>query len=173
MSYVEFLAGHHDRKGFDCGKEPLNRFIREQARQNADRNLGVTHVVVPQPGSPQVLGYFTLVTRQVESDFLPRPHKLPRGPVGVALLGRLAVNLRSQKQCLGRRMLLRAMSEVEHISRSIGIHALVLDVLDEAARAWYLGLDLGLQPLPEQPDRLFVPVAYIRQLDLGPLGPQL
>ena len=50
---------------------------------------------------------------------------------------------------------------------------LVLDVLDETAWAWYLGLDLGFQPLPEQPDRLFVPVAYIRLLDFGPLGPQL
>lgn len=70
-------------------------------------------------------------------------------------------------------MLLRAMSQVEHVSCNIGIHALVLDVLDNEARAWYLGQDLGIQPLPDQPDRLFVPVSYIRQLDLGPLGSRL
>ena len=173
MSYVEFLAAHHDRKSFDCGKEPLNRFIRTQAQQNADRDLGVTHVVVTEVGDAQILGYFTLVTRQIESASLPRPNKLPAGPIGVALLGRLAVDLRSQKQRLGVRMLLRAMSEVEHIARTIGIHALVLDVLDELARIWYLGLDLGFRPLPEQTDRLFVPVSYIRQLELGPLTPEL
>lgn len=173
MSFVEFLAAYHDRKGFDCGKEPLNRFLREQARQNADRNLGVTQVVVPEPERSEILGYFTLVTRQIESDQLPQSRKLPAGPIGVALLGRLAVDLRFQKRRLGLRMLLRAMSEVDHIARRIGLHALVLDVFDEAARAWYLSLDLGLRPLPEQPGRLFVPVAYIRQLDLGPLGPEL
>lgn len=172
MSYLELLATHHDRKGFDCGKESLNRFLREQARQNANRDLGVTHVVVPLPGSSQILSYFTLVTRQVESKVLPR-HKLPPGPIGVVLLGRLAVDRRFQRQRLGQRMLLRAMSQVEHVSRNIGIHALVLDVLDHEARVWYLGQDLGFQPLPDQPDRLFVPVSYIRQLDLGPLGNRL
>lgn len=171
MSFVEFLAGQHDRKAFDCGKEPLNRFIREQARQNADRDLGITHVVVQQPGSSPIMGYFTLVTRIVESQDLPR--KLPKGPIGVVLLGRLAVDLRYQKQRLGQRMLLRAMSEVEHVARTVGIHALILDVIDQAALQWYLGLNFGLQPLPDQPNRLFIPVAFIRQLGLGPLGPQL
>lgn len=27
MSFVELLGPHHDRASFDCGKEPLNRFI--------------------------------------------------------------------------------------------------------------------------------------------------
>lgn len=173
MSYVEFLAGHHDRKSFDCGKEPLNRFLREQARQNPKRDIGITHVDVPEPGSPRILGYFTLVTRQIESGSLPRPHKLPTGPIGVALLARLAVDATSQRQRLGVRLLLRAMSEVEHVSRTVGLHALVLDVLDDSARNWYLGLDLGFKPLPEQPDRLFVPVSYLRLLELGPLSREL
>jgi len=174
MSYVEPLGPHHDRVSFDCGKEPLNRFLRESARQNADRHLGVTHVVVPEPGSSQLLGYFTLVTRSVESASLPRQSKkLPPGPLGVALLGRLAVDKSGQGQRLGSRMLLRAMAEVEMASRTLGIYALVLDAKDEQALQWYLRLDFGLQAFPENPSRLFVPMSFIKQLKLGPLTARL
>ena len=168
MSFVEFLGPHHDRASFDCGKEPLNRFIREQARQNADRYLGATHVVVGNPGDGTIQGYFTLVTRTVGSvDFPPTKPKLPQGPIGVVLLGRLAVDQRHQRQRLGQRMLLRAMAEVTRAAQHVGIFALILDTIDEEARQWYLGLDFGLQPFPEQTTRLYVPVSFLQQLDFG------
>lgn len=173
MSYVERLAAHHDRASFDCGKAPLNRFIQQQARQNADRHLGVTHVVVEEPGASEVQGYFTLVTSTVESAEVPSAKKLPRGPIGVILLGRLAVDLKFQGQRLGQRMLLRAMAEVNRAAQSIGIYAMVLDTIDEAAKQWYLGLDFGFQEFPDHPDRLFVPVRFLEQLDFGPLTEHL
>lgn len=168
MSFVELLGPHHDRASFDCGKEPLNRFIREQARQNADRYLGATHVVVGNSGDVAIQGYFTLVTRTVESvDFPSGKPRLPRGPIGVVLLARLAVDQRYQRQRLGQRMLLRAMAEVTRAAQHVGIFALILDTIDEQARQWYLGLDFGLQPFPEQPTRLYVPVSFLQQLDFG------
>jgi GNAT superfamily N-acetyltransferase len=174
LSYVELLGPHHDRAAFDCGKEALNRFLRQQARQNADRHLGVTQVVVKAPGEAQIQGYFTLVTRTVEAETVPAASKkLPRGPIGVILLGRLAVDSQFHGQGLGKRMLLRAMAEVERTSRTVGVFALVLDVIDEEAKAWYLGLDFGFQVFPSDPARLFVPVAFLRQLDFGPIGNEL
>lgn len=172
MSFVEFLGPDHDRRSFDCGKEPLNRFLREQARQNADRFLGATQVVVPELGTSTIQGYFTLVTRTVEGPSLPEK-RVPRGPVGVVLLGQLAVDLRHQGFGLGKRMLLRAMAETEHAARRVGLYALVLDALDPETLDWYLNLDFGLKPLPDHPMRLYVPVRFIRQLDLGPLSHQL
>ena len=71
MPVVELLQGYHDRQTFSCGNAALDEFLRRQARQNADRNLGVTHVVVASPGAPRVLGYYTLVTRTVESAVIP------------------------------------------------------------------------------------------------------
>lgn len=173
MSYVEVLAAHHDRLSFDCGKDTLNRFLKEQAKQNADRHLGVTKVIVESPGAALVQGYFTLVTRTVEAEQITAKKKLPRGPIGVILLGRLAVDVSLHSKGLGRRILLRAMAEVELASRSIGVHSLVLDVIDEQAKAWYLGVDFGFKPFPEDPDRLFVPTAFLQQLDFGTLGPEL
>lgn len=134
----------------------------------------MTYVVVPTPGSSEIQGYFTLVTRTVESQQLPTPKKkLPAGPIGVVLLGRLAVDRRFHGQKLGQRMLLRAMAQVEHAGKQVGVYALVLDTLDEQARDWYLSLDFGFVPLPEQPERLFVSLAFIQQLGLGPLTDRL
>lgn len=171
-SYVEFLGPHHDRKSFDCGREPLNRFLHERARQNADRFLGATQVVVPQPGASRIQGYFTLVTRTVEGPSLPEK-RVPPGPIGVVLLGQLAVDRRHQGQGLGPRMLLRAMAETEQAASRVGLYALVLDALDAEALVWYLSLGFGLTPLPDHPMRLYVPVSFIRQLNLGPLTPEL
>ncbi len=166
MPLVELLQAHHDRKSFDCGKPPLNEFLQKQARQNADRNVGVTHVVVPEAGSLRILGYYTVVTRTIESALVPDNKRLPRGPLGVVLLGRLAVDKSAQGQGLGKRMLLRAIRQTEQAAREIGIYALVLDALDEEARVWYLRLNFGFEALSDDPNHLFLPVSVIRQLGL-------
>ena len=165
MSVVELLQSHHDRKSFDCGKPELNGFLQRQARQNADRNLGVTHVVVRAAGSFRILGFYTLVTRTIERALIPT-NSLPGGPIGVVLLGRLAVDLSFRRQGLGREMLLRALRQTEEASRVIGIYALVLDALDDDARQWYQSLAWGFQSLHDDPRHLFIPISTIRQLDL-------
>jgi hypothetical protein len=70
-------------------------------------------------------------------------------------------------------MLLRAMSQVEHASRTIGIHALVLDTLNNDAKRWYQSLDFGFQEIPGKSERLFVSTAFIRSLELGELTYEL
>jgi GNAT superfamily N-acetyltransferase len=165
MPVVELLQGYHDRQTFSCGNTALDEFLRRQARQNADRNLGVTHVVVASPGASHVVGYYTLVTRTVESVVVPSKG-LPHGPIGVVLLGRLAVDQGYQRQGIGRLMLMRALRQTEEASRVMGIYALVLDAVDDAAREWYLGLGWGFQSLLDDSRHLFLPVAVIRKLGL-------
>lgn len=166
MPVIELLQGRHDRKKFDCGKPPLNDFLQRQARQNADRNVGVTHVVVPNTGSEQILGYYTLVTRTIESSQVVDNKNLPRGELGVILLGRLAVDKSAQGQGLGRRMLLRAIRQTEQASREVGVFGLVLDALDNEARGWYLHLEFGFKSLSDDPNHLILPISVIRQLEL-------
>jgi hypothetical protein len=45
--------------------------------------------------------------------------------------------------------------------------------MDEDARSWYLGLSIGFAPVLDDPNRLYVPMAYIRQFALEPIGPEL
>lgn len=162
----EILASHHDRAAFDCGEESLNSFLKRQARQNASRNLGVTHVVVPSPGASQIWGYYTLLVRSVERDVWPRSNKFPPDGVGVALLGRLAVDKSGQGQGLGTLMLLRAIEQTERAARDLGIYALVVHAPNDQARDWYVGLGFGFEELLDNPHHLYLPIETIRQSGL-------
>jgi GNAT superfamily N-acetyltransferase len=164
LPVFEYLQSHHNRQSFDCGTPALNHFLQRQARQNADRNVGVTHVAVPSAGDSKILAYNTLVTRTVDAAIIPNK-KLPGGDVGVVLLGRLAVDKTAQGAGLGRLCLMRALMQVEHASHEIGIHALVLDAIDERARSWYLSLNLGFKTLLDDPNHLYIAVETIRQID--------
>ncbi len=126
----------------------------------------MTHVIVPEPGNSRVLGYYTLVTRTVESAIVSSKG-LPRGPIGVVLLGRLAVDQNYQRQGFGRRMLLRAIRQTEEAARLMGIHALVLNAVDDSALRWYLSLGWGFEPLLDNPHHLILPVSTIRKLRLS------
>jgi hypothetical protein len=64
-------------------------------------------------------------------------------------------------------MLMRALRQAEEAARTMGIYALVLDAVDDAARAWYLGLVWGFQSLVDDPRHLFLPVSVIRKLGLS------
>jgi GNAT superfamily N-acetyltransferase len=162
---IELLQPHHDRMSFDCGDESLNLFLQKYARQNADRHVGVTHVVVEKAGESRILGLYTLVNRTVDHQIVPSK-QLPRGPIGVVLLGRLAVAKDAQGRGLGKAMLIRALAQTVRASEDIGIYALVVDALNESARAWYLGLDWGFIALLDDPRHLHLPIATIRQLGL-------
>ena len=164
MPVVELLQTHHDRAGFDCGNASLNNFLRNQARQNMDRNVGVTHVVVATAGDTRILAYYTLVTRTIERVIIP-DSRLPNGPIGVVLLGRLAVDSSVKRSGLGKRMLLRAMKQTLIASMDVGIYALVVNAIDGAAKDWYLGLDLGFEQLLDDPHSLYIGMKTLKQLE--------
>ena len=160
----EHLASHHDRKAFDCGEASLNTYLQRYARQNAVRNLGITHVAVSAPQESRILGYYTLLTRSVERELFPRSNALSPDGVGVVLLGRLAVDTNAQGQRIGTTMLLRALRQTEAAAQNIGIHALVVSALNERARNWYS--NFGFQRLNDDPNHLFLSIGTIRELKL-------
>ena len=157
----ERLAAHHDRKAFDCGEPSLNTYLQRYARQNTDRNLGITHVAVAAPQSPVILGYYTLLSRDIERELFPRPKLLSPDGVGVVLLGRLAVSLEAQGQRIGTAMLLRALRQTEAAAQNIGINAFVVHALNERVRQWYLNFEF--QSLSDDPNHLFLSIEAIRR----------
>lgn len=159
--FFERLDARHDRAAFDCGEPSLNGYLQRYARQNTERNLGITHVALAAPGETAILGYYTLLSREVERELFPRPKTLSPDGVGVVLLGRLAVSLEAQGQRIGTTMLLRALRQTEAAARNIGINALVVYALNERARQWYLNFEF--QPLSDDPHHLFLSVEAIRR----------
>jgi len=134
---IEALAPEHDRAGFACGSDPLDRYLREQATQDMRRRTSACYVAIDEETNA-IAGYYTLAAGSVPLTDLSEAmaKKLPRYPlVPVARVGRLAVSLAFQKRQLGAALLsdagLRAMQS------GMGVFALVVDAKDETAAAFY------------------------------------
>jgi hypothetical protein len=106
------LGKHHDRAAVRCGGETLDRYLHEQARQDADKRVAAPLVAVRPSDKAHVLGYYTLTASVVVLQDLPTElaNKLPRYPqMPVTLLGRRAVDLSARGQGLGELLLMDAL----------------------------------------------------------------
>jgi len=158
---IEPLTTRHDRQHFDCGEASLNDFLRRFARQNDDKGLGRTFVAV-HPGGSAIMGYYTLASGAVTFDTVPE--KLPRYPIPVLHIGRLAVDLQTRGQGLGEWLLLDALRRATLIAEHIGIYAVEVRALNDSARAFYE--KYGFQSLLDEKLHLYLPMKTIRQLKL-------
>ena len=155
MLKLEPLARSHDRDGFDCGSEPLNLFLKQTARQHAERGISRTFVLVDEESPPPVaiLGFFSLNLCQIKCETLPPAEatRLPR-EVGAVRLGRLAVELEHQGEGLGKMLLLGAMRKFMEIYRTAGGIGLFVDAKDANAVQYYE--KFGFIPIPPQRSRI-------------------
>jgi GNAT superfamily N-acetyltransferase len=158
---IERLARTHIRDRFDCGQPSLDDFLRTLVGQYEKRNLGRTYVAVRGADS-QVFGYYTIASGAVTFDHLPAEaaRKLPRHPVPVVLVARLAVDRSVQGQRLGEKLLLDALARSVELSDELGIHAVVVDAIDQQAGAFYRRY--GFIPLRDSEFHLYLPIATIR-----------
>ena len=162
---VEPLAPHHDRASFSCGEPSLDRYIRRQASQDARRRVARVFVVSGEPPE-RIAGYYALSAASFEKDNLPEglAKRLPHYPVPAAVIGRLAVDLRSQGSGLGEVPLLDAIHRVVRAGDTIGVYAVVVDALHDRASAFYERY--GFVPFQSQPLRLYLPLRTFEQLRL-------
>jgi predicted GNAT family N-acyltransferase len=159
---IEPLDKSHQRGEFCCGKAPLDDFLKLQVSQYRKRRLGQTYVLV-QTGQKKVCGYYTLASSSVPFQALPDDvaKKLPKHPVPVILLGRLAVDSSFRGQRLGEHLLMDALAKSAKISQQIGVCAVEVDALDEEAKAFYL--KYSFLPLLDRELHLFLPMKTIEQ----------
>lgn len=166
---IQKLDKSHDRASFDCGKPPLDEWLRRQAGQYERKGLSRTYVAV-RKGHLAVLGYYAVSNHRVSYDVVPpeQAKGLPRVDVPVILLGRLAVDKTVQGQGLGALLLIDALRRANHVSQQIGVRAVEVDAIDDAAREFYM--KYGFVSLEDDRRHLYLPMQVVRKLDLPPLG---
>lgn len=152
------LAKYHQRDGFVCGEESLELYIRRFANQDIKRRVSRVFVASPLDMPETVIGYYTLSASHLETQAMPleQQRKLPRYPIPVAILGRLAVATAYQGQGLGYSLVADALKRVAWASQSLAVYALVVDALNPQVATFYQGF--GFIPLPSQPLKLFLPL---------------
>jgi GNAT superfamily N-acetyltransferase len=155
--HIVALDASHQRGEFSCGKAPLDEFLRALVRQYEKRRLGRTFVAV-RPDDNRVYGYYTLASGAVPFEHLPAAtaKKLPRHPVPVALLGRLAVDQAAQGRGLGETLLMDALRRCLALSEQLGVFAVEVLALDEVAKGFYA--KYGFQNLQDNAFHLFLPM---------------
>ncbi|MFK0731506.1 MAG: GNAT family N-acetyltransferase, partial [Gloeotrichia echinulata HAB0833] len=113
--YIEKLSASHNIQDFDCGKPALNNFLINYALQNQQSDSSTTYVACVDNN---VIGYYTLtVASVIHQDAPPRIIKgLPKYPVPLALLARLAVSKNFQGQRIGSGLVTSPTTERSTVS---------------------------------------------------------
>lgn len=162
FSAVQKLDASHEVDAFDCGKEPLDRFLQRHALVNQKAGSAQTYVVCR--GEQHVAGYYSLTVGAVEHADAPgRVGKgLARHPIPVMLLARLAIDRAEQGKGLGKALLKDALLRTAQAAEIAGIRALLVHAKDDEARAWYEQFDF--EPSPTDPYHLFLLMKDLRAL---------
>lgn len=164
LGAIEKLRKDHEVDSFDCGKEALNRFLRQHAWANNQANAAQTYVVAEDK---RVRGYYSLVAGSVLHDAAPRRVAAgqARHPISVVLLARLAVDKMRVTKGIGAALLKDALVRVSNAADIVGARALLVHAKDEEAKAFYE--HFGFEPSPSDPLHLFLLMKDIRAALLG------
>jgi GNAT superfamily N-acetyltransferase len=132
---------------------------------------GSARVYLARDAGGAPVGYFALAAGSVDPSLVgSRTGKgMPRHPIPVVLLARLAVVEASQGRGVGRELVWYAASLALQASRLIAVRALVVDALDARTAGFYERL--GFTPMEHDPLRLEVLIKDLEALAGAPLDP--
>lgn len=155
----------HDRNSFDCGVNELNIFLKQHANQNQLKNMSKTYVAVvavSPDDHKKIYGYYTLSAGHIQGDQLPESikSKLPKYPIPIARIGRLAVDKDYKGQGIGGFLLHHAFTNVLNVADKMGIFAVVVDAKNDNAKAFYK--NYGFSALQDSELTLFLSVDTIK-----------
>lgn len=160
MTYqIRPLDASINTANFECGNEPLNNYIRRYASQDVLKNVARVFVATPEKNLQELAGFFTLSAGSVSCSSLPAllAKKLPRYPVPVALIGRLAVDSAFQGKGLGSILLADACQKVIQASSVLAVVGIIVDAKDDKAIMFYE--HFGFIQLHGQENRMLLPVS--------------
>jgi predicted GNAT family N-acyltransferase len=132
------LSDHHALEEFDCGKEVLNTWLIAHARR-ADSS-GVAHVYAwTSIGEQKVCAYFAICPTEVvrSDDGLSGSMAGGYSRIPGYLIARLAIDTSLRGQGYGEQLLLDALGKAVAASEIGGGRLIVLDAIDDEAKAFY------------------------------------
>lgn len=152
------------RESFNSGQPALDKFLKQYARQNQKKGLSRTYIASPEEDTTVIAGFYSISMAQIEYESLPEPSRkgMPRYPVPAFRIGQLAVDQDYQGQGLGAELLIQALLKATHLSREIGIYAVVVDALNENAKSFYL--KYNFISYLDKPNALFLPIMTIKKM---------
>lgn len=157
--HIEKLHRTHAVEHFACGQPELDRFLIRYALQAQQANSSQTYVALH---GNEVVGFYTIVAGEVQhADASDRVVKgMPRHPIPLLVLARLAVHTKLQRRGIGAGLLLDALGRALQVADVIGVRALAVHAKDDAAAAFYR--HFGFTSSPTDARHLFMLIKDIR-----------
>lgn len=163
MPIERLSKSKHDLGSFSCGSPSLDEYLKKRAHQDLKGSLAVPYVLCENGSS--IIGFYTLSAISIDVGSLPSDaaKQLPRYPsIPAPLIGRLGVDQRYQGQSFGKRLLFDALYRSYKQAATIAAAAVVVDVKNENARAFYGRYDF--LTLPDHPERMFLEMKMISKM---------
>jgi predicted N-acetyltransferase YhbS len=169
------LRESDDRASFRSGDADLDRFLHKYAGQNQFRHhIGSTYVAFEEN---RIAGYATVAPGHLEVEDLPpaRRAKLPRYPLPILRLARLAVDQSMRGRGLGKSLLRFVLRLSLRMADDFGCTGVVVDAKPEAVSFYE---QFGFEPLEvvegqyqARPDAtaMFLPLSEIAAA-IGPMN---
>ena len=130
------LGQDHVLHAFNSGQPLLDDWLKRRAPSNHANGASRTFVLATE--QLEVVGFYCLSAGGIAVGEAPGSisRNIP-DPIPVALLGRLAIDLRYQGQGLGQALLRDTIAHVRMASEHIGIRGILVHAIDEAATRFY------------------------------------
>jgi len=159
------LSQEHDVSSFDCGKDPLNDFLKEHALDKQSAMLSRTYVVTRDNS---VVGYYTLARVAVQQ--VETPKKIGRGMPSLTpatLMARFAVDKGAQGLDLGKSLFTDAVRRTWAVMKDgpAPVRFFIVDAKDEEARTFYERFDMISSPVNSM--RLYLSYKTVQALFAG------
>ncbi|MCY4094967.1 MAG: GNAT family N-acetyltransferase [Gammaproteobacteria bacterium] len=122
--------------------------------------------VASEDDSTSINGYYTLSASSIERELLASDEakRRPHYPVPTILIGRFAVDVRSQGRGLGETLLMDAVNRVIRASEAVAVYAIIVDAKNDDA--FYFYQRYGFISSQTMPNRLYLPLDSLRKLNL-------
>ena len=150
------LTSAHDTSRFDCGKPPLNDWLRFRALKSEGRSARC--YVLSSRGF--IVGYYCISAGAIQHDGAPWgsgaktcPTRFPRS------LSRLALDKAYQGRGLGRALLKDALLRITKASELVGARAVLVHAVDQEVVSFYARY--GFRSFPTNNQTLFLTVDEI------------
>lgn len=165
---IRALRETDNRAEFRSGDPDLDRFLYKFAGQNQFKHyIGVTYVAVD---NQRIVGYATVAAGHLEIDGLPAAErkKLPRYPLPILRLARLAVDESTRGQGLGSELLKFVLKLAIRMSDEVGCVGVVVDAksgaIDFYEKYGFIQIDAveGQSEARPPPVPMFLPVRTFR-----------
>ena len=153
---VRRLEAEDDRTRFRSGNIDLDRFFHRYAGQNQFRHhIGTTYVAVDDDET--IVGFATVASSELSTQLLPRParKRLPRYPLPVLRLARLAVDERARGLGVGGTLLRAVLLLAQKMALDFGCVGVVVDPKPEAVvfyeKLSFVALEVDAGQLGDRP----------------------